>query len=173
MFRRRVLMSLAVSVGLLAVGALPAQAEANLVKKKSVTGPHGRLGTAAWYQEKKDGKVSNSVRFTADDNDGPGGKCTETWVDYSTKPHKHWNPGVFVNCDGGTRSFTGMTNNGETIRGFGLIVCEVPDTSGPITRNSSNCRGDMGSMYLHSGQRYSSFDVTADSMPSGIQVYGV
>jgi hypothetical protein len=27
-------------------------------------------------------------------------------------------------------------------------------------------------MYLHSGQPYKRFAVTADSMPSGIQVYG-
>jgi hypothetical protein len=163
--------ALAAATALLVLAADPAHAAASLVKKKSVTGPHGRLGTAAWYQEKKDGKVFNSIKFTADDVDGPGGKCTETWVDYSTKPHVHWNPGVFVNCSGGTRSLTGMTNNGTTIQGFGLVVCEVPNTRGRITRNSSNCRGQLGSMYLHSGQSYSGFDVTADQHPSGIQLY--
>ncbi len=141
------------------------------MKKKSVTGPNGRGGSAAWYQDRSGGKYSNWVVFTADDNDGAGGKCTETWVDYSTSPHEHWNPAVFVNCAGGKRTFTGMTNNGKTIRGFGLIVCEVPNTSGRIVRNKSNCRGQIGSMYLHSGQSYSRFDVSADQYPSGIQVY--
>ena len=156
---------------MLAVAVLPAQA-ADPVQKKSVTGPNGRTGSVARYQVKSGGKVDNYVTFTANDNDGPGGKCTETWVDYSTKPHQHWNPGVFVNCSGGDRSFSpGLTNNGTTIAGMGVVVCEVPDTSGPISRNKSNCRGQLGAMYLHSGQSYSRFDVSADSMPSGIQVY--
>ncbi len=156
---------------MLAVAALPAQA-ASPVQKKSVTGPHGRTGSVARYSESSGGKVSNWVTLTANDNDGPGGKCTETWVDYSTKPHEHWNPGVFVNCSGGNRTLSNaLTNSGKTITGVGLVVCEVPDTSGPITRNKSNCRGQLGAMYLHSGQSYSRFDVTADQHPSGIQVY--
>lgn len=171
MFRRHSFVALAVAAGLLTLVAVPAHAAGDLVKKKTVTGPHGRVGSVAWYQDWDGGKVSNWVVFTADDTDGPGGKCTETWVDYSTRPHEHWNPGVFVNCAGGKRTIKGMTNNGKTIQGIGLIVCEVPNTTGRITRNSSNCRGQIGAMYLHSGQPYSRFDVTADQHPDGIQVY--
>ena len=170
MFRHRYFVALAVAAGLVTVAVAPAHA-AELMKSKSVTGPNGRYGSLKWYQEQSGGKYSNWTMLTADDKDGPGGKCTETWVDYSTKPHEHWNPGVFVNCKGGRRTIKAMTNNGKTIRGIGLIVCEVPNTSGRITRNSSNCRGQIGSMYLHSGQSYSRFDVTADQHPSGIQVW--
>jgi hypothetical protein len=52
-----------------------------------------------------------------------------------------------------------------------VVVCEVPDTSGSISRNSSNCKGQLSAMYLHSGQRYSSFAVSADQHPDGVQVY--
>jgi hypothetical protein len=169
-FRHRKFVAFAAATAALLLAADPAQA-ASLVQKKSVTGPHGRTGSVERYSENSGGKVSNWVIFMANDNDGPGGKCTETWVDYSTKPHEHWNPGVFVNCSGGKRTLKGMTNNGKTIKGMGVIVCEVPDTSGKITRNKSNCRGQVGSMYLHSGQPYSRFDVNADQRPSGIQVY--
>jgi hypothetical protein len=165
-FRRRFFVALAASAGLLTVVAAPAHA--GLVQKKSVTGPNGRTGSVERYSD----SGRNYVRLTADDNDGPGGKCTETWVDYSTKPHEHWNPGVFVNCSGGKRSISpAMTNNGKTIRGIGIVVCEVPNTSGRIVRNKGNCRGQIGAMYLHSGQPYSRFDVTADQHPDGIQVY--
>lgn len=165
MFRRQTIVALAVAASLLVVIVHPAQA-ATPVQKKSVTGPNGRTGSIARYADN-----GNYIVFTANDADGPGGKCTETWADYSTKPHEHWNPGVFVNCSGGTRTKTAMTNNGKTIRGAGIIVCEVPNTAGPIVRNSKNCRGQIGAMYLHSGQRYSRFDVNADQHPSGIQVY--
>lgn len=169
MFRRHYFVALAVSAGLLGFVALPAQAADSLVQKKSVTGLHGRSGSVERYA----GSSGNWVKLTATDVDGPGGKCTETWVDYSTKPHEHWNPGVFVNCSGGTRSVSpALTNNGKTIQGIGLVVCEVPDTSGPIVRNSGNCKGQLGAMYLHSGQSYSRFRVTADQRPDGIQVYG-
>jgi len=170
-FRHRLFFTSVASIGMLAVAALPAHA-ADPVQKKSVTGPNGRTGSVARFSEKSGSKVSNWVNLTANDNDGAGGKCTETWVDYSTKPHEHWNPGVFVNCSGGNRTLSNaLTNNGKTITGIGLVVCEVPNTSGPITRNKSNCRGQLGAMYLHSGQSYSRFDVTADQHPSGIQVY--
>ena len=152
------------------MAAAPAHA-ADLMKSKSVTGPNGRYGALKWYQERNGDKVSNWVMLTADDKDGSGGKCTETWVDYSTKPHEHWNPGVFVNCKGGRRTIKAMTSPGKTIRGISLIVCEVPNTSGSIVRNKKNCRGQIGSMYLHSGQRYSRFDVSAAKHPSGIRVY--
>ena len=169
MSRRRAVVTLAVSAGLFFAAALPALAASNVVQKKTVAGPNGRSGTALRYA----GSSGNSVTLIAVDADGPGGKCTETWVDYSTKPHEHWNPGMFVNCSGGTQSVTNaLTNNGKTIQGMGVVVCEVPKTSGPIVRNSSNCKGQLSAMYLHSGQRYSQFDVNADQMPSGVQVYG-
>lgn len=171
MFRRRYFVALAVTATLLGVAARPAEAGDGLVQKKSVSGPNGRKGSFERFQEKSGSKVSNYVRLTAVDSDGAGGKCTETWVDYSTSPHEHWNPAVLVNCSGGSRTITGMTNNGKTIRSMQLIVCEVPETSGRITRNKSNCRGQIGAMYLHSGQPYSRFDVSADQYPSGIQVY--
>ncbi|HEV8622868.1 MAG TPA: hypothetical protein VG034_00305 [Acidimicrobiia bacterium] len=172
MFRRGFFVVLAASASLLTIVAVPAQAGADLVQKKSAAGPNGRSGSVERYSDVSGSKVSNYVRLTADDNDGPGGKCTETWVDYSTKPHEHWNPGVFVNCAGGKRSVSpAMTNNGKTIRGIGIVVCEVPNTSGRIVRNSGNCRGQLGAMYLHSGQPYSRFAVTADQHPDGIQVY--
>jgi len=168
-FRHRFFVALAVSTALVVVATNSALAarSGGAVQKKSVSGPSGRAGSA----ERFSGSGGNYVMLMADDNDGSGGKCTETWVDYSTKPHQHWNPGVFVNCSGGRRTLQGMTNNGKTIRGMGVIVCEVPNTSGKITRNKSNCRGQIGSMYLHSGQPYSRFDVNADQSPSGIQVY--
>lgn len=172
MFRHRGFVAFAAATALLVVAANPAQAGSSPVQKKSVSGPNGRSGSVERYLEVSGGKFYNYVKLTAKDADGPGGKCTETWVDYSTKPHEHWNPGVFVNCSGGTRSVSpALTNNGKTIRGIGIVVCEVPNTSGKITRNSSNCRGQLGAMYLHSGQPYSRFDVNADQSPSGIQVY--
>ena len=168
MFRRRALLTLAVSAGLVAALVLPAQAAADYVQKKTVSGPHGRSGTVLRYAD----HGSNRVTVSANDADGSGGRCTETWVDYSTKPHEHWNPGVLVNCSGGTRSVSpALTNDGKTIQGIGIVVCEVPNTSGRIVRNQSNCRGQFGAMYLHSGQSYSSFSVTADQHPDGIQVY--
>lgn len=168
MLRRRGYLTLAVSAGIFGVLALPAHAASTQVQKKTVSGPNGRSGTAIRFST----NGANSVTITANDVDGPGGKCTETWVDYSTKPHEHWNPGLFVNCSGGTRSVSNaLTNNGKTISGMGVVVCEVPNTSGPISRSSSNCKGQLSAMYLHSGQRYSSFAVTADQRPDGVQVY--
>jgi hypothetical protein len=170
MFKSRAVITLALSAGVLAAVALPAHAASDLVQKKTVAGVNGRSGTVLRYS----GSAGNSVTFTAVDADGAGGKCTEVWVDYSTKPHEHWNPGMLVNCSGGTRTMANaLTNNGKTISGMGVVVCEVPNTRGPIVRNSSNCKGQLGAMYLHSGQRYSQFDVTADQMPSGVQVYGI
>lgn len=170
MSHRRAFITLALSAGVFAAFVLPAHAASDLVQTKTVAGPNGRSGTVLRFA----GANGNSVTLTANDPDGPGGQCTETWVDYSTKPHEHWNPGLLVNCSGGVRTVAGaLTNNGKTIRGMGIVVCEVPNTSGPITRNSSNCKGQLGAMWLHSGQRYSSFRVTADQMPSGVQIYGV
>ena len=57
--------------------------------------------------------------------------------------------------------------------GRSVIVCEVPDTSGRITRNESNCRGGLGAMSLHSGQRYDQFKPTGDRAPGGVRIYRV
>jgi hypothetical protein len=168
MLRRRGFITLAISAGLFVAVALPAHAASTQVQKKSVSGINGRSGTAIRFSD----HGANSVTMTANDADGAGGKCTETWVDYSTKPHEHWNPGLFVNCSGGTRTVSNaLTNNGTTISGMGVVVCEVPNTSGSISRNSSNCKGQLSAMYLHSGQRYSSFSVSADQRPDGVQIY--
>lgn len=40
---------------------------------------------------------------------------------------------------------------------MGVVVCEVPNTSGAIRRNDDNCNGNLSSMWLHSGQRYDEF----------------
>jgi len=167
-FRRGFFVALAATASLLTIVAAPAQA--GLVQKKSATGPSGRSGSVERYSD----SGQNYVRLTADDNDGPGGKCTETWVDYSTKPHLHFNPGLLVNCSGGNGSVSGvLTNNYSGISGIGIVVCEVPNTSGPITRNSSNCKGNLSAMYLWSGKKYSSFQVKADQYPNGVNIWHV
>jgi hypothetical protein len=56
---------------------------------------------------------------------------------------------------------------------MGVIVCDVPNTDGPITRNRHNCGGQLGTIYLHSGQKYSDFGVRAAQYPSGIQIYRI
>jgi hypothetical protein len=168
MLRRRAFITLTISAGLFVAVALPAHAASTQVQKKTVSGINGRSGTAIRFSD----HGANSVTMIANDPDGAGGKCTEVWVDYSTKPHEHWNPGLFVNCSGGTRTVSNaLTNNGKTISGMGVVVCEVPNTSGSISRNSSNCKGQLSAMYLHSGQRYSSFAVSADQRPDGVQIY--
>ena len=170
MFRRRALMTLVITSSFLAVQALPAQA-ATPVKKKTFS-VNGRSGTAAWYSEKSGEKVTNWVQATASDKDGPGGKCTEVWWDYATKPHQHYNPGVFVNCSGKTRTLSkAHVTDYFGIRGMQVIVCEVPNTSGSISRTSKNCKGDLGGMYLYSGKKYSHFGVNAIRFPSGIKIY--
>src|SRR5438128_383747 len=103
MFSRRAIVALALSAGVFAAFALPANAASDLVQKKTVSGVNGRSGTALRFASSS----GNSVTLIADDADGPGGKCTETWVDYSTKPHEHWNPGLLVNCAGGTLTVAG------------------------------------------------------------------
>jgi len=170
MLRRRACITLCISAGLFAAFVVPAQAASGPVQKKSVSGPHGRSGTVARYAD----HGVNWVTLSANDNDGSGGKCTETWVDYSTKPHLHFNPGLLVNCSGGNGSVSGvLTNNYSGISGIGIVVCEVPNTSGPITRNSSNCKGNLSPMYLWSGKKYSSFQVKADQYPNGVNIWHV
>ena len=172
MLNRRTVVALAVSVGLLVTVALPAEASSSLVQKKSVSGPNGRSGSVQRFADRDPGHISNSVTISANDADGSGGRCTETWVDYSTKPHLHFNPGLFVNCRGGNRSVSGaLANTSPNVAGVAIVVCEVPNTSGSITRNSSNCRGSLSAIYLHSGQRYDKFRVSASQYPSGVKIY--
>ena len=110
--------------------------------------------------------------MTATDADGRGGRCTETWVDYRTKPHQHLNPGVLVNCSGGTHDVAeAMAAEYDGVVGMSVIVCEVPDTSGPIRRDESNCRGGLGGMSLHSGRRYADFEVDAAASPGGVRIW--
>ena len=79
-----------------------------------------------------------------------------------------------ANCSGGTGGVSRvMNNNGKTVNGMGVVVCDVPNTSGPITRNKTNCRGDFADVWLHSGQRYSSFQTSGAQNPSGVQVFRI
>ncbi|HEV7865101.1 MAG TPA: hypothetical protein VGR20_20565 [Acidimicrobiia bacterium] len=173
MFRRRAFITLAVAAGVLLAVALPAEAASTQVQKQTVAGPNGRSGTVVRFADRSSGTVANSVTISATDPDGPGGKCTETWIDYTTKPHEHFNPGVLVNCSGGTKTVSGvLTNSGKTVNGMGVVICEVPNTSGSITRNRSNCRGNFKEVYVRSG-RYSSFRVNAAKSPDGVRVFGI
>jgi hypothetical protein len=162
-------MTLAIASSFLVVQALPAQAAGTVRKKKSFS-VGGVSGSAAWYQDKSGGKVTNWVTAVA--KDSPGGTCTEVWWDYSTKPHQHFNPAVFVNCSGKTRTLgRAHVTNYHGIAGMGVIVCEVPNTSGSISRSKKNCKGELGSMYFWSGRKYSSFGVKAIQRPNGIRIY--
>lgn len=164
-------MTLAVASSFLVVQALPAHADGTVKKDKKYS-VNGRSGRATWKQEKSGGKVTNWVTISAEDKDGSGGKCTETWFDYSTKPHQHFNPGVLINCSGGTRTLGRVhVTKYHGISGMGVIVCEVPNTSGGISRSRKNCNGDIGTMYLRSGQKYSRFGVKAIQYPSGVTIY--
>ena len=163
---------LAVSTSLLVAFTLPAAARSEAVQKKSLKVGDGRSGTVTRYADRDGGRAVNSVTMTATDSDGRGGRCTETWVDYRTKPHQHFNPGLFVNCSGGTRRVSGVAvNHYEGVFGMSIVVCHVPDTSGPITRNRSNCRGSLSGIQLHSGKRYRQFEVDAAQYPSGAQIW--
>jgi hypothetical protein len=169
---RRALLALIASAGLVVGFAVPAVARSEPVQKKSVKGIGGRSGTVARYADRDGGRASNSVTMTATDADGGGGRCTETWVDYGTKPHQHFNPGLLVNCSGRTRDVAGaVANDYEGVVGMSVVVCEVPDTAGPITRNDKNCRGALSAMSLHSGQRYEHFRVDAAQYPSGVRIW--
>jgi hypothetical protein len=171
---RRAFILLAASTGLVVGLAVPAPAQGEAVQKKTITGKDGRSGTVARYTDRRDGGTVHSVRMTATDADGRSGRCTETWVDYRTKPHQHLNPGLLVNCSGGKRGVSGaVATRYHGVVGMGVIVCEVPDTSGRITRNESNCRGGLGAMSLHSGQRYDQFEVDADQSPGGVRIWRV
>jgi hypothetical protein len=155
----------------LLVAAYPAQAEEDLVQKKSYSSG-GASGSVKRYADRNGGGVTNWVAVTA--NDSPGGRCTETWWDYSTKPWQHFNPGVVVNCSGQSRTLPRLhVTNYHGIAGMSVIVCEVPNTDGPITRNRSNCRGNLGGMYTYSGKPYSRFAVKAIQHPNGITLHRI
>ena len=154
--------------------ALPAAAGGGAVQRKSVAGPGGRSGVVARYVERRDGRTVTSVSMSADDADGRGGRCTETWVDYSTKPHQHLNPGLLVNCSGGTRGVSGaVATDYDGVAGMSVVVCEVPDTSGRIRRDGSNCRGGLSGMSLHSGRRYDEFESHGAISPGGVRIWRV
>ncbi len=174
MSARRVFVVLA-AVGALVVGpAAPSSAMGEAVQKKSIKGKSGRSGAAIRYVDRRDGRTITSVSMSADDADGRGGRCTETWIDYRTKPHQHLNPGMLINCSGGRRGVSGaVATDYPHVAGMSVIVCEVPDTSGRITRNESNCRGGVGAMSLHSGQRYDQFKSDGDRAPGGVRIWRV
>ena len=121
MLRRRAFIVLAVSAGLVVAINLPAQAASTMVQKKTVAGVNRRTGSVLRFADRTVGHIANSVTVSANDADGTGGRCTETWVDYSTKPHEHFNPGLLVNCSGGNRSVSGvLTNNSKNVAGVGI-----------------------------------------------------
>jgi hypothetical protein len=164
MFRRRACITLALVTSVLVAGSLPAQAAGKVAQKKSYSSK-GKSGSVVRYV---DGKT-HYLSITADDTGGKGSRCTETWIDLSTKnPHKHFNPGVLVNCTGKKITLPKeYVTDWIGVRGVGLIVCEVPNTSGRIVRNSSNCSGNLGSMYQWSGKSYGSFRSPGISRPNG------
>jgi len=170
----RTLIVAATAAALVAGFALPAPAAGDAVQRKTVTGDGGRSGTVTRYVERRDGRTVTSLTMTADDPDGGQGRCTETWVDYSTKPHQHLNPGLLVNCSGGERGVSGaVATDYDGVAGMSVVVCEVPDTSGPIRRDESNCRGGLGAMSLHSGRRYDQFESSGAVSPEGVRIWRV
>jgi hypothetical protein len=172
LLRRRALITVALSASLLVGPAQSAAAEAKAVQKKRTSGPHGRTGKVSRYVDHNDGGVLNYLKITAKDSDGRKGKCTETWIDYATKPHQHFNPGLLVNCSGKTKTLSKVyRTHYEGIRGVQIVVCEVPKTSGRITRNGKNCRGNLSGIYLRSGRRYKDFGVDAIQRPGGVKIW--
>jgi hypothetical protein len=165
---------LSTSAALVAGLAAPSSAGGDAVQNKTIQGGSGRSGSATRYVERRDGRTITSVAMSSDDADGRGGRCTETWIDYRTKPHQHLNPGMLINCSGGTRGVSGaVATDYPHVAGMSVIVCEVPDTSGRITRTESNCRGGLGAMSLHSGRRYDEFKTNGDVSPGGVRIWRV
>jgi hypothetical protein len=174
MAARRAFILLVASTVLVVGLAPPALAKRDAVQKKSIKGKSGRSGSATRYVERRDGRTITNVTMNADDADGRGGRCTETWIDYRTKPHQHLNPGMLINCSGGTHGVSGaVATEYPHVAGMSVIVCEVPNTSGRITRNESNCRGGIGAMSLHSGQRYDDLKSDGDRSPGGVRIWRV
>ena len=171
---RRVFVMLAAGMALVVGLAVPSSAKGEAVQKKSIKGTSGRSASATRYADRRGGRTITSVSMTADDADGRGGRCTETWIDYRTKPHQHLNPGMLINCSGGQRGVSGaVATDYPHVAGMAVIVCEVPNTSGRITRNKSNCRGGLDAMSLHSGQRYDQFRSDGDRSPGGVRMWRV
>ena len=174
MIRSRLIIVLAISASLSVGVALPARADTKLMKKKSFSAPNKKWGSARWYRERKGDKVLNYIKIAAKDGDGSGKRCVEVWIDYATKPHRHYNPGMVRNCGGRTETVSKFfATDYFGIRGMQLVVCDVPNTSGRIVRNSKNCRGNLGGIYLRSGRKYSHFEVSALRFPSGVKIQSV
>lgn len=164
--------ALAATVLALTAGLAPPVAAAGPIRTKTQDAPGGRSGTVAWYADRDGSRVRNSVNMSATDSDGSGGRCTETWVDYRTRPRVHYNPGLFVNCSGGTRRVTGAVDNDyKGVVGVAVVVCEVPDTSGRISRTERNCRGRLNEVWVRPGQRYDQFRVNAVQHPGGVRIW--
>ena len=172
MFRRRACITLMLVASVFVAGTLPAQAAVRTAQSKRFS-IHGKSGSVVRYVDDSGSKNTHWLKITADDRGGNGDRCTETWIDLSTgNPHKHFNPAVLVNCTG--RSITLPKEYVTTwvgVRGVGLIVCDVPNTSGRITRNRSNCTGNLGSMYIGSGRSYKSFHSPGISHPNGMKTW--
>jgi len=169
---RRAFVTVVVAGCVLVGVAGSARAATDLIQKKRVHGPHDRSGEVFRYADREGGDLTNYLRIRAEDADGKHGKCTETWIDYATKPHRHFNPGLVVNCSGGSRQVTRAFVTGyEGISGVQVVVCEVPDTSGRIVRNAGNCRGNLSGIYLRSGRRYRDFRVDALQRPNGVKIW--
>jgi hypothetical protein len=93
-------------------------------------------------------------------------------MDYRTRPRVHYNPALYVNCAGGTHRVQHVADNDyQGVVGVAVVVCEVPDTSGRITRNDGNCRGRLNEVHLRSGQRYDQFRVDAARHPGGVRIW--
>jgi hypothetical protein len=168
MTTRRCFTALATTTSLLVALAMPAGRARMPSKEKRVKAGGVWAGTVARYAD--DGRAF--VTMTATDGDTRRGRCTETWVDYRTKPHHHLNPGLLINCSGGTRRVShAVKTDYEGVVGMSVAVCSVPDTSGPIRRSRANCRGGVSGIHLHSGQRYEQFRVEADDFPSGVRIW--
>ena len=168
----RVVVVLVTFLALMAGLAPPVSAAGGPIRTKTQDAPGGRSGTVAWYADRDGSGVRNSVSMSATDSDGGGGRCTETWVDYRTRPRVHFNPGLFVNCSGGTRKVSGAVDNDyKGVVGVAVVVCEVPDTSGRISRTERNCRGRLNEVYVRSGQRYDQFRSNAVQHPGGVRIW--
>jgi len=129
---------------------------------------HGRTGTIIATQT----NGVTDVTLTADDPDGPSGQCTETWVDiipeFRHKPH--YNPAVFVNCTGVPTKIEGLFHESRSVVAMRTAICEVPNTAGPIVRNTKNCLNGAH-IGLQSGKSYAQIAVHDNSTPEGVLVY--
>ncbi|WP_419994449.1 hypothetical protein [Streptomyces boninensis] len=59
------------------------------------------------------------------------GYCAETWVDYTTSPHRHYDPYLVFACGNGKAGYgPEFTTNHDNPNGFRMAVCKAR------TRNS-------------------------------------